>query len=127
TSMATTLVLSVWSRGSSSHEEQTSKITVWGHVRRYWSDLRNSPYRCGLIVLVCWQMVALIILLRHSLGLYQHYFLFLLPGPFILVRIFVANTAEWLRNGIKTAIPQGYRVYATLACLILAALLMGGM
>ena len=129
TSMATTLVLAVWSWGSSSHERQTGKITAWGHVRRYWSDLRNSPYRCGLIVLLCWQMVPLLILLRHSILLYQHYFLFLLPGPFILVGIFLAKTSEWLGNGRKTAIPQyiqRYGVYATLAGLILVAQLIGG-
>src|SRR5205807_312650 len=48
------------------------------------------------------------------------------PGPFILVGIFLAKTAEWLQNGRKTAIPQRYGAYATLAGLILAAQLIGG-
>src|SRR5439155_27321616 len=39
-------------------------------------------------------IVPLIILLRHSLPLYSFFFLFFLPGPCILVGIFLAKTAD---------------------------------
>ncbi|HEY4034342.1 MAG TPA: glycosyltransferase family 39 protein [Ktedonobacteraceae bacterium] len=102
----------------------------WRHVRCYWSRLRNSPYRCGLLVLVCWQVVLPIILAHHSLPLYQHYFLFLMPGPFILVGIILAKTAGWLRNPKKVIIPgyiQRYGTYITLAGLMMAAQVIGAM
>ncbi|HWS84086.1 MAG TPA: hypothetical protein VN207_07475, partial [Ktedonobacteraceae bacterium] len=90
-SMATVLVLAVYPWGSSSHSQTR---TGWGHVCRYWLELRNSPYRCGLIVLLSWQIAPLIILLHHIVQLYLYYFLFLLPGPCILVGIFLAKTAD---------------------------------
>ena len=94
-SVATALVLAAWPWGSSSRAQTR---TGWGYVRHYWLLLRTSPYRCGLIVLLSWQIVPLTILLRHSLPLFLHYFIFLMPGPCILVGIFLAKTAQWLGN-----------------------------
>src|SRR5207302_7140092 len=82
-----------------------------------------SPYRCGLIVLLSWQIVPVIILLCHSLTLYSFFFIFFLPGPCILVGIFLTKTAEWLRNGKSITISRHalrYGVYA-LATLIIVA------
>jgi hypothetical protein len=45
-------------------------------------------------VLLSWQIAPLIILLHHIVQLYLYYFLFLLPGPYILVGIFLAKTAD---------------------------------
>jgi hypothetical protein len=69
-------------------------LRPWRYLRDYWLLLRSSPYRCGLMVLLSWQIVPMLLLLRHSLLLYLHYFIFLLPGPCILVGIFLAKTAE---------------------------------
>jgi 4-amino-4-deoxy-L-arabinose transferase-like glycosyltransferase len=125
-SMVTALTLAVWSRGPSvvitgddtaNREFQVGTNTVhnllpsigtayllrpWGYLRRYWLLLRASSYRCGLIVLLSWQIVPIIILLHHSLLLYLHYFIFLMPGPCILVGIFLAKAAEWLRKDEAT-------------------------
>jgi len=103
-SMATVLALAVWPRGSSSHPLKPAR-TAWRYVCRYWLELRNSPYRCGLIVLLSWQISPLIILLHHIVQLYLFYFLFLLPGPCILVGIFLAKTAEWLRHVDARSLP----------------------
>ncbi len=102
-SMVIALVMAVWTWGSSSQEEQTSKTMGWGAVYRYWSRLRSSPYRCGLVVLLSWQIVPLILLSRHSLPLYLHYFIFLLPGPCILVGMVLAKA-------LHRCADTGYRV-----------------
>lgn len=76
-------------------------LRPWRSLRGYWLLLLASPYRCGLMVLLSWQIVPMLLLLRHSLLLYLHYFIFLLPGPCILVGIFLAKMAgaiNWLLN-----------------------------
>jgi len=65
---------------------------------KWWVNLRNAPYRCGLFLLLVWQIVPLFLLLLHSIGLTWHYFLILMPGPFILIGLFVSMLIEWLRN-----------------------------
>ena len=35
--------------------------------------LRANPYRCGLLLLLVWQIVPILLLTRHSIGLYAHY------------------------------------------------------
>lgn len=74
-------------------------------LNRWWKyilDLRESPYRCGLLVLLVWQAVPLLVLIKHSLSLYPHYFIILMPGPFILIGLLVANVAGWFhtRGGV---------------------------
>ena len=58
-----------------------------GGLVRWWADLYAAPYRQGLILLLAWQVAPLVLLLRHSITLYSHYFIFLLPGQFILLAI----------------------------------------
>ncbi len=62
------------------------------------SHLRISPYKRGLIVLLTWQIVPVLILLRHSVTLYAYYFLMLMPGPFILIGLFLSKLVEWFRR-----------------------------
>src|SRR5262249_29174580 len=69
-----------------------------------WRDrfgLRGSPYRCGLLVLLVWQAFPLLVLIKHGLSLYPHYFIILMPGPFILIGLLIARVAGWfyLRGG----------------------------
>ncbi|HEY4033211.1 MAG TPA: glycosyltransferase family 39 protein [Ktedonobacteraceae bacterium] len=87
------------------YRDQASQLVViayllrlWGYVRRYWLLLLNSPYRCGLIILLSWQIIPIVVLLRHSLLLYLHYFIVLMPGPCILVGIFLAKTADAIKR-----------------------------
>ncbi|HEX3640266.1 MAG TPA: glycosyltransferase family 39 protein [Ktedonobacteraceae bacterium] len=103
-SVAAVLVLAAWPWGSSS---RTQTRTAWGYVRHYWLLLRTSPYRCGLIVLLSWQIVPLAILLRHSLPLFLHYFIFLIPGPCILVGIFLAKMADAVLIGNRRVPTDG--------------------
>lgn len=73
-------------------------------VRLWWSDFSASPYRCGLSILLSWQIVPLLSLLRHSIKLYPHYFIMFMPGPFILVGLFIAKAIAWLRRRGRWAV-----------------------
>ncbi len=84
-------------------------LRLWRYLRDYWLLLRSSPYRCGLMVLLFWQIVPMVLLLRHSLLLYLHYFIFLLPGPCILVGIFLAKTAETINWAVTDGKKSGGR------------------
>src|SRR5712691_6453503 len=81
-------------------------------LRIWWTDFRATPSRCGLALLLVWQVVPILLLSRHSLPLYPYYLLILMPGPYILMGIFVAQVVKWtsqrpwywrgLRSGIYT-------------------------
>lgn len=69
----------------------------WTGVRNWWADLRGDPYRCGLLLLLTWQIVPLLILSRHAVALHSQYFFMFLPGPFILVGLFLAKAVAWFQ------------------------------
>jgi 4-amino-4-deoxy-L-arabinose transferase-like glycosyltransferase len=75
-----------------------SRNVVFRRVRSWWSSLCASPYRCGLSILLSWQIVPLLALIRHAITLYPHYFIMFMPGPFILAGFFVAEAIAWLRR-----------------------------
>lgn len=62
----------------------------------WWKDLRATPYRCGLLLLMVWQVAPVLLLLRHSVKLYLYYLLVVMPGPFILIGLFLAVVAAML-------------------------------
>ncbi len=95
----TSLIAASWSRAmKSSAEQQNTKPIVWHRIRDSLRQLRVNSYRCGLLVLLVWQIVPILLLTRHSIGLYAHYIIILMPGPFILVGLFVMKSDEWLRR-----------------------------
>ncbi len=90
--MALLVVLALYTRS-----QGTAGETALAYLRGYWRDLRKSPLRCGLLVLLSWQIIPLLLLTRH-VELWMHYFIFLLPGPFVLLGIGMSRTASWLRT-----------------------------
>jgi len=93
-------------------------------LRHWWADLRATPYRCGLILLLVWQIVPLLVLSRHAIPLHSQYFFMFLPGPFILIGLFLSNVVEWLR-GREQRRPWSslrYAVYAIAGLVIIAQL-----
>jgi 4-amino-4-deoxy-L-arabinose transferase-like glycosyltransferase len=114
------LFLAIRSKRRNKSDAQNGRLL---YVKNYWQELRASPYRCGLIILLGWQIVPLAFLLRHSLTLYLHYFIIFLPGPFILLGIGLSQTATWLqaRDGQKLAANLlRYGILGVAAVLILA-------
>jgi 4-amino-4-deoxy-L-arabinose transferase-like glycosyltransferase len=73
------------------------RLSLPGHIRRWWNALRADPYRCGLLLLLVWQVAPLLSLLHHSLHLRSFYLLILMPGPFILIGIALKRGVEWLQ------------------------------
>lgn len=61
---------------------------------RWWTDLQASPSRQGLVLLLLWQALPLLLLSRHSVVLFVHYFIFFLPGPFILIALCVTRVVS---------------------------------
>lgn len=67
-------------------------------LRNWWTTLRATPYRSGLMVLLTWQIVPLLLLTRHSVSIYPYYMLMLMPGPFILAGFFLAQLLKYIRQ-----------------------------
>ncbi|MBO0783830.1 MAG: hypothetical protein J2P37_33905, partial [Ktedonobacteraceae bacterium] len=58
----------------------------------------NDPARRGFVLLLVWQGVLTLLLMRHSIDFYGHYATFLLPGPFILVAICLTRILAYLQE-----------------------------
>jgi len=58
-------------------------------------EVACCPYRCGLLLLLAWQLLPLLSTLRHSLPLYSHYFIITMPGQFILMSLALASIVAW--------------------------------
>ena len=87
-------------------------------------SLQADRYRCGLILLLVWQIVPLLILSRHAIDLHTQYFFMLLPGPFVFVGIFFAHIVNWLRKQ-KGWLYQTRFVFYGLAFLLIATQTLG--
>ena len=88
-SFLTVIALILWS----------GRFREQGGMPGWWKELLASPHRKGLILLLAWQGMVLI-MMHHPVGvfMYIHYLTYLLPGPFILIGILLANIvklAQW--------------------------------
>lgn len=99
---------------------QSSTLTNKRGLSRWWNALYASPERQGIALLLLWQLIPLLYLLHHTILLYEHYILFLLPGPFILVAVGLIKSAEL----IQRLRPDWKRLVSYAIC-SLAALLIG--
>lgn len=91
-------------------------------LRNWWAAFCADPYKCGLIVLLAWQIVPLVLLSRHAIDLQPHYFLFLMPGPFILIGLFLSKLVGWSQQrGNRWKILR-YGVYIITGLIIMAQL-----
>ena len=92
----------------------------------FWVELRATPQPCGYLLLLTWQIVPLLVLSRHSVPVFPYYLLMLMPGPFIMIGIFLATIIHWLRRQGKMWDILHYSVYA-FASLVIVAQLAGSM
>ncbi len=70
---------------------QRFSLLVW------WKELYASPFRQGILLLLCWQVV-LLTLSQHTIDLFPHYVIIFLPGQFILIAIFFSKGIEFLHS-----------------------------
>jgi 4-amino-4-deoxy-L-arabinose transferase-like glycosyltransferase len=73
-------------------------LRYWHALRNWWVDLRATPARCGLLILLVWQIVPLLALFRHTLPIYPHYLIIFMPGQYILIGFFLAEAVKWCRS-----------------------------
>ena len=83
-------------------------------------SLQADRYRCGLIILLVWQVVPLLVLSRHAIDLHTQYFFMLLPGPFVFIGIFFSHVANWLRKQQGWLHQARYALYALVFLLVAA-------
>jgi hypothetical protein len=87
-------------------------------------QFRASPQRCGYLLLLSWQIVPVLVLSRHAVPIFPYYLLMVMPGPFILIGLFLSTLISWLqRHGRRWNIPR-YGVYVV-TCLVIVAQLLG--
>ncbi|MFL5592034.1 MAG: ArnT family glycosyltransferase [Ktedonobacteraceae bacterium] len=98
---------------------------AFARIYEWWMDLRADPARCGLVVLVVWQIVPVLLLSRHTALIHQHYLLLVIPGPFILVGFCIARVISWFHRPQPARIwrGMGYAMYAVTALLLSVQLL----
>ncbi|GAC1398237.1 MAG: hypothetical protein NVS4B12_00430 [Ktedonobacteraceae bacterium] len=96
------------------------KKNAWAFLRNALIQFRSSPYKCGLTLLLVWQIVPILVLIRHSIGLYAHYMIILMPGPFILIGLFLATVSKWTRRQPLWTTIIRYTLYILTGMLIIA-------
>ena len=99
-------------------------VSLWRQAWELWNAFIASPQRRGIVLLLAWQLLPLLLLSRHSISLQVHYFLVLMPGPFILLGLLVSQLTNWCAS-----LPdQGKRLrllFPALALLLILAQTLG--
>jgi hypothetical protein len=105
-------------RESQKLREARTFASFWRQVRAWWNDLRADTYRCGLLILLIWQVVPLAILSRHSFPVYSSYLIFFMPGPFILIALLLTRVVQWLRQFKRWGQVGRYALYGLIILVI---------
>jgi 4-amino-4-deoxy-L-arabinose transferase-like glycosyltransferase len=106
-----TAVLVLFPQRSGAATAISTMVAKQGLVR-WWADFQVTPRRQGLTLLLLWQVAPLALSIRHSIILFDHYFLFLLPGEFILIALAIEQSIiflqkqrpewrRWIRSGMS--------------------------
>jgi 4-amino-4-deoxy-L-arabinose transferase-like glycosyltransferase len=115
------LLQGIWPRQQqASGSASASSMSHLKAIRNWWGTLRATPERCGLLVLLTWQLIPLLTLFRHSIDLYPHYFIFFLPGQFILIGFFLARTVGWFKRFRQWGWGVHYAIVLLTACITIA-------
>jgi len=124
-------VMIVYSSNAATHAISLSKkpshiSLLFTRLFNWWTNLRTDPFRCGLILLVFWQIVPVLILSRHSATVHLHYLLMILPGQFILIGFFLSRAISWFQLQPTTLMWRTVRYGTTLATTLLLVIQLAG-
>ncbi|GHO78537.1 hypothetical protein KSD_63080 [Ktedonobacter sp. SOSP1-85] len=122
-SAVSALLTVIWPsrREQASQAAKGIKGQVWNWLKDFWA----SPARQGLLLLLIWQVILPLTLLRHSILLYPHYYIMYLPGQFILIAIFVTRAVKFLQQHRSLGTTIARFGLLTLVALILFAQTLG--
>ncbi|MBO0781481.1 MAG: hypothetical protein J2P37_21890, partial [Ktedonobacteraceae bacterium] len=88
-------------------------------VRDWLLDLWGTSHSQALLLLVMWEGIIPLLMVRHAIPVYLHYYTFLLPGQFILIGIFLQRVTELVRGHLpRFTLPANIIVAASAALLI---------
>lgn len=94
-------------------------------VARWWAGFQASPSRQGLTLILLWQIAPLLLLTRHSIALFVQYFIFFLPGQFILMALCIVQSIALARQLRLSWQRLARYALSTLAALVILAQLVG--
>lgn len=108
-----------------SHKRAANIFRLFTRLYQWWLSLRDDPFRCGLLLLLLWQVVPVLFLSRHTGNVHIHYLLMVLPGPFILIGFLFSRVISWLQMQPRTRLWQRlrYGIYGVTALLLAVQLL----
>src|SRR5436305_4817492 len=115
------LLLRLPARGTVKNKED-EESSRRGGIRRWWTNFRATPAAGGLLLLLIWQIVPLLVLSRPTIILQPHYLIFLMPGPYILIGLFIAKVVEFFRQYRPQWSLLRYGVYALTSLVIIGQL-----
>ena len=107
-------------------KQPSTRPQLLASLYKWWLNLRTDSFKGGLLLLLLWQIVPVLALLRHSTTIHLHYLLMTLPGQFILIGFVLSRLSSWLSMQKRTRLWQGLRYGTfTLTTLILIIQLVG--
>src|SRR5207237_6207503 len=98
--------------------------SVRSGMRGWWANFNANPSLGGFVLLLTWQILPVLLLLRVTIILQLHYFIFLMPGPYILIGLFIAKFVELFRRYMPGWRLLCYAVYG-LVVIVFVGLLIG--
>jgi hypothetical protein len=111
---------------TTSQKQGSNILRLFTSLYHWWLSLRADPFRCGLLLLLLWQIVPVLFLSRHTANMHLHYLLMILPGQFILLGFLFSRVISWLQLPQAVRLWQGshYAMYG-IATFLLAVQLLG--
>lgn len=97
--------------------------SVRSGMRGWWANFNANPSLGGFVLLLTWQILPVLLLLRVTIILQLHYFIFLMPGPYILIGLFIAKVVELFRRYQPGWSLLRYAVYGLVALVVIGQLL----